>query len=96
MGSSKVALMTDADSRREYYRHLMDDMTALQLMLEQGKFESDVQRIGFELELSFYSCDAFSFHQVADDFVSGNPDFERFSVQISRSESIEKMVRDLD
>ena len=49
--------MTDADSRREYYRHLMDDMTALQLMLEQGKFESDVQRIGFELELSFAGPD---------------------------------------
>ena len=52
MGSSKVALLNDAGSRREYYRHLMDDMTALRLMLERDLFEKDRQRIGFELELS--------------------------------------------
>ncbi len=53
MGSNRVAIISDAKSRRQYFQTLMKDLEALEYMLDHDMFEKDIQRIGFEQELSF-------------------------------------------
>ena len=45
----KTAL--DGEQRRSFMRHLLIDLRALGLMIEQGLIESGVRRIGAEQEL---------------------------------------------
>ncbi|RMG76477.1 MAG: hypothetical protein D6714_21330, partial [Bacteroidetes bacterium] len=57
MGEAKVNFIKDGETRREAMRHLLNDLEALDEMLERGLFESDVHRIGVEQELHFVGKD---------------------------------------
>jgi CBS domain-containing protein len=50
MGEAKVKLLTDVEDRVEFVKHLLDDIKALEYMLENDMFESGIQRIGVEQE----------------------------------------------
>lgn len=50
MGAHDVKKI-DADSRAKFIRHLLDDIKALEYMLENGIIENDIVRIGAEQEL---------------------------------------------
>ena len=50
MGEQKVKTIADNKGRSKFIRHLLNDVEALELMLERGLIESDITRIGSEQE----------------------------------------------
>jgi CBS domain-containing protein/gamma-glutamylcysteine synthetase len=51
MGAEKVTVIKDAKSRHEFMAHLLNDVSALEFMLENNMFEKGKTRIGAEQEL---------------------------------------------
>jgi CBS domain-containing protein len=51
MGQHDVQQTIDEAALRDFTRHLIQDVRALEYMLERGRFETDVRRIGAEQEL---------------------------------------------
>ncbi len=50
MGDQKINTITDKQARSKFIRNLLNDIQALEIMLEKGMFESDITRIGSEQE----------------------------------------------
>lgn len=50
MGSQNVSIARDPHSKKQFLNHLLNDIEAIEQMLEQGLFESGVTRIGAEQE----------------------------------------------
>lgn len=57
MGDQNISRLTDPEEKRSYTRQLLDDIRALENMIADGIFETDVQRIGSEQELSMVGPD---------------------------------------
>ena len=57
MGAEKVAVVKDSTFRLKATGHLLRDLKAMETMLERGMFETQVQRIGAEQELSLVGKD---------------------------------------
>ncbi|MDH3650517.1 MAG: glutamate-cysteine ligase family protein, partial [Saprospiraceae bacterium] len=51
MGEQRVHLVTDQKEMQSFIRSLLDDVKALEFMLQSDWFESDIQRIGAEQEM---------------------------------------------
>ena len=51
MGSQSVKAIESLRERKEFLYHLLNDVKALEMMLEQDMFEKGVQRVGAEQEL---------------------------------------------
>ena len=51
MGEQNVPIDVDADARRRFMRSLLDDIDALSRLLEEGRIESGIRRVGAELEM---------------------------------------------
>lgn len=51
MGSQSVKAITSLSERKDYLVHLLNDVKALEYMIENDHFEKDIQRIGAEQEL---------------------------------------------
>lgn len=50
MGEKKIALDVSEKSRIEFIRNLLDDVKALERMLDEGLVEKNISRIGAEQE----------------------------------------------
>ena len=50
MGNQTVVKLSEANKRKSFIKHLLNDVKALEIMLEQNLFESGIQRIGAEQE----------------------------------------------
>jgi CBS domain-containing protein len=57
MGAEKVTIIKDKEQRLKATAHLLKDLKALEVMLQRGMFETDVQRIGAEQEISLVGMD---------------------------------------
>ncbi len=57
MGVEKVVAIKDSAFRLKATEHLLRDLKAMEIMLERGMFETDIQRIGAEQELSILGKD---------------------------------------
>ncbi len=57
MGSEKVAIIKSKADRLIATQHLLNDLKAISVMLEKGMFETDIQRIGVEQEISLIGND---------------------------------------
>ncbi|MEM9023141.1 MAG: hypothetical protein AAGB22_05340, partial [Bacteroidota bacterium] len=51
MGQQNVSQFLDPAAKRNFTRHLLNDLMALEQMLENGQFESGIKRIGAEQEV---------------------------------------------
>lgn len=51
MGEQKVSLVEDQKQMQRFVRHLLNDVKALEYMLDKGWFEDDITRIGAEQEM---------------------------------------------
>ena len=51
MVEKNLQASVSGEQRRAFMRHLLSDLRALELMIEEGRIESDVRRIGAEQEL---------------------------------------------
>ncbi len=52
MGSQSVKAITSLKQRKEFVYHLLNDVTALEQMIQDDVFEKGIQRVGAEQELS--------------------------------------------
>ncbi len=50
MGDQKINTITDKKARSNFIRNLLNDIQALEIMLDKGMLESDITRIGAEQE----------------------------------------------
>ncbi len=50
MGEQKVIPISNREKRGEFTKHLLDDVKALEIMLEQGLIEKGITRVGLEQE----------------------------------------------
>lgn len=57
MGEQQVSKFSHPDDMREFTRCLLSDLRAMDMMLKEGMFESDVQCIGAEQELGIVGKD---------------------------------------
>ena len=53
MGEHDIATSQDAEAQRSFMRALLEDVRALERMINEGRIESGVRRIGAEQELFF-------------------------------------------
>ena len=51
MGDHNVTSVESSEAKRKFMRSLLDDLRALEQLIESGQIESDVRRIGAEQEL---------------------------------------------
>ena len=51
MGEQSVNRFSDPVEKRVFTKHLLDDIKALEIMLQESLFEKGIQRIGAEQEL---------------------------------------------
>lgn len=51
MGEARVSVVTSQDQMQQFVRSLLEDVKALEYMLDGGWFESDITRIGAEQEM---------------------------------------------
>ncbi|MFT5165032.1 MAG: CBS domain-containing protein/gamma-glutamylcysteine synthetase [Saprospiraceae bacterium] len=59
MGEQKVSLLTDQAQMHRFVRHLLDDVQALQYMIENDWFETGITRIGAEQEMCIVDAKTF-------------------------------------
>jgi len=57
MGASRVSIIKDGNTRQKAMQHLLQNLAALEKMLSEEMFETDVQCIGAEQELHFAGKD---------------------------------------
>ncbi len=50
MGQQDLSIARDPESRKKFLKHLLHDVEAIELMLENAQFESGISRIGAEQE----------------------------------------------
>ena len=61
MGEAKVKIVRDQKQMQHFVRQLLSDVEALEFMLDNDWFESDIMRIGAEQEMCIVDKDTFIF-----------------------------------
>ena len=59
MGEAKVKIVRDQKQMQHFVRQLLSDVEALEFMLDNDWFESDIMRIGAEQEMCIVDKDTF-------------------------------------
>ncbi len=82
MGEQKVSKQTDQHARRTFMKALLNDVRALEKMLDEGRIESGVRRIGAEQEVFLVDSE----RQVAPAAMEilDRIDDERFTTELAR------------
>jgi len=57
MGSQSVRAILSKEERKDFVHHMLNDIEAFQTMMNEQKFESNIQRIGAEQELCIVKSD---------------------------------------
>ena len=88
MGDQNIALISDAKGKREFTKHLLNDIKAMEKMLKDDLFEDDIQRIGAEQELGIVGKDWLPkmvhdklLEDIDDDHFT--PELGRFNIEIN-------------
>jgi CBS domain-containing protein len=88
MGSFDVGSSLDEGSLRQFARHLIQDVRALEYMLQDGMLEADVRHIGSEQEI-FLADHSWNPAPVAETILASNedphvvPELTRFNLEIN-------------
>lgn len=88
MGTQKLKLAKDPGTRKLFLKHLLNDVEAIEQMLEKGMFESGVKRIGAEQEFCLVdshfkpSKNASSVLQMVDD-KHFTPELAKYNLEIN-------------
>lgn len=57
MGSQKVSQFEDTKNKQAFTKSILDDLKALKILINEDKFETEIQRIGAEQELGLVGKD---------------------------------------
>ncbi len=82
MGEHRVHDTSDEQRTRAYVRAMLDDIRALEVMIEKGLIESDVRRVGVEQEM--YIVNSQDYPAPISDRVLKNIADSRFSTELAR------------
>ena len=66
MGEQRVFGLNDPQKRREFSKRLLDDMRAMEYMLNNDWFETDIMRIGAEQEMALVDKETFRPAMIAE------------------------------
>lgn len=89
MGNQSVHKLSDPGEKREFTRHVLNDIYALESLIREGMIESGIQRIGAEQELALVDLDtwqpAMTNVEILDDLKHDNytTEMARFNLEIN-------------
>lgn len=69
MGEQKVTLLKDKEKRKHFMKSLLEDVQAMEYMLEHDWFESGITRIGAEQEMVIVDLENFKPYPIAVDIL---------------------------
>ena len=84
MGEQKVSLLQDQEQKQLFVRNLLNDVKALEHMLENDWFESDVIRIGAEQEMCLINTQTFKPAPIAMEALEKMKDYEWVETELAR------------
>ena len=84
MGEQRVSLLQDEASMQRFVRHLLNDVQALQFMLDNDWFESNVTRIGAEQEMCLVEEGSFKPATIAVEALKKMKDYDWVETELAR------------
>lgn len=84
MGEQKVSLVSDQKQMQKFVKSLLHDVNALEYMLENGWFESDVLRIGAEQEMVMVDKNTFKPSLVAMEALERMQDYPWVETELAK------------
>ncbi len=84
MGEQRVSLMSDQTQMQKFVRNLLNDVQALQYMLDEDWFESDVTRIGAEQEMCLVDDKTFKPAPIATDVLEKMKEYDWLESELAR------------
>ncbi len=84
MGEQKVSLVTDQQQMHHFVRKLLNDVQALEYMLENDWFESDITRIGAEQEMCLVNTKNYKPACIAMEALDAMKNYEWVETELAR------------
>lgn len=84
MGEQKVSLLTDQAQMHRFVRHLLNDVQALEYMLENDWFESGITRIGAEQEMCIVNNKTYKPAPIAMEALDKMKNYEWVETELAR------------
>lgn len=84
MGEQKVSLVSDEESMQQFVKQLLRDVQALEYMLENDWFETDVVRIGAEQEMCLIDAKTFKPAPIAIEALKKMKQYEWVDTELAR------------
>ncbi|MBK9255445.1 MAG: CBS domain-containing protein [Saprospiraceae bacterium] len=84
MGEQKVSLVNDQKQMQRFVKSLLNDVSALEYMLENQWFESDITRIGAEQEMVMVQKDTFKPSLVAMEALDKMQDYPWVETELAK------------
>ena len=84
MGEQKVSLVKDDAQMQKFMRNLLNDVKALEYMLENDWFESDVTRIGAEQEMALVDAKSFKPAPIAMEALETMKNYDWVETELAR------------
>ena len=84
MGEQKVSLLKDKDQMQRFVQFLLKDMRALEYMLDNDWFESDITRIGAEQEMCMVSTKTFKPAPIAMEALDKMKSYKWLETELAR------------
>ena len=84
MGEQKVSLIRDEDSRKKFMKSLLEDVQAMEYMLANDWYESDVIRVGAEQEMVIVDLDNYKPMSIAEKILESLSEHEWLTSELAK------------
>jgi CBS domain-containing protein len=84
MGVAKVSTVKSENQMKQFVENLLNDMRALEIMLEKNMFESDVVRIGAEQELVMVDATTFKPALINTDVLRTTQEYDWLDTELAK------------
>ena len=84
MGEQKVSIVKDQAQMQRFVKHLLNDVQALEYMLENDWFENDITRIGAEQEMCLVWNDTYKPATIAIEALEKMKDYDWVETELAR------------
>ncbi len=84
MGEQKVSIVKDQAQMQRFVKHLLNDVQALEYMLDNDWFESDITRIGAEQEMCLVNNDTYKPATIAIEALEKMKNYDWVETELAR------------
>jgi CBS domain-containing protein/gamma-glutamylcysteine synthetase len=84
MGEQRVSLVSDQKQMQKFVKSLLNDVTALEHMIKEGWFESDITRIGAEQEMVMVDNETFKPALIAMEALDAMKDYPWVETELAK------------